>query len=1002
KYEKYLTGVGFSFGNYSYCNCSENWFGDQCQYSFDTKAPFEDIVGHQFEEKESLAEQYDIVNDEFLLTCYEGLRCHSTICLDWREICDGIHNCEHGEDEPDECFLLELNQCATDEYRCRNGMCIPRNFLLDFSADCSDLSDEYGEYIQTSDNSFCSFTASFPCDFRLCNLKRISCGDGQCQEIGQDCNNGRDLFFRHNILAIPSNTSFQCWFLMLCMTGEVNTNLMGYNYHDCLFSYDSTEEFTFFDSFRKICPSSFWFQSEANSVYPFVRYFYSNTTNHNGKWWVPTHICYNQSQCPRLSFPGSFVINNFLCIEQEFTENLYYDISEEIRLTFSSCRPIPESVLNDATIPYLFYCNQSMKYISKHRVADGHSDCTDDDDDWDNIDSTIIDSLNLTDRVQCPPQSDWLPVVLAKSQHCNEKTYELYLGECRIATDIRCKYLRGLYISPIQYTFRENCNYRQVLDDSVANETDETSCEEWRSYRCDMFWDTKTGEDELNCSNTIFSYITHQVFKCGANQHYCAHRNSTISCLSKDRAGDGIIDCLGGTDEVAMYPGDRFPDFLCSNSLSILPLLLCDKVNDCSEGDDELICPWISNYTNTRLRYFVCKNQIGIAQARVCNDVIDCQPDGEDEWFCTLRYNRELHFSLDRLEEYPRQTSTRSFFQDTRKPVMMDFHSFKPQQHKHRQSSLLSKWFCNRGIIIKKRSSDLGCLCPPTYYGSRCQYHSERLLITLRMTRPANLNGHENKENAVRLIACLVFNDTITADCEEIIHVPMMKQMFYLNYPRPPPKQRGNWTVHLRAYSMTRFTVEYVSSWLFDVPFSFLPVNRLVLDLFLTEQKNCNTLSCNHGYCRKYLNSPSKEYCQCQPNWFGKSCNISSDCPCANGGICVYKSTCACSLGRIGDECYGLFNPCHNVKCENGGTCLPTDERLPQKYICSCRDGYHESFCELNDGQVDIYFSKTFHLNKYSSKPTIIVYFLELNNNSFGFLSIANRLLYKQIQLNNL
>ncbi|CAF1690273.1 unnamed protein product, partial [Adineta ricciae] len=157
-----------------------------------------------------------------------------------------------------------------------------------------------------------------------------------------------------------------------------------------------------------------------------------------------------------------------------------------------------------------------------------------------------------------------------------------------------------------------------------------------------------------------------------------------------------------------------------------------------------------------------------------------------------------------------------------------------------------------RGIIIKKRSSDLGCLCPPSYYGSRCQYQSERLLITLRTTRPANLNGHENKENALRLIACLVFNDTITADCEDIIHVPMMKQMFYLIYPRPPPKQRGHWTVRLHAYSITRLTVDYISSWLFDIPFSFLPVNRLVLDLFLTEQERCNTLSCNHGYCRKY------------------------------------------------------------------------------------------------------------------------------------------------------
>ncbi|CAF1690195.1 unnamed protein product, partial [Adineta ricciae] len=146
-------------------------------------------------------------------------------------------------------------------------------------------------------------------------------------------------------------------------------------------------------------------------------------TNHNKNWWIPTHICYNQSQCPRLSFPNSSVVNGLLCVKTEFSDGLN-DGSEQIRLTFSSCRPLPESVLNHATIPYLFYCNQSMKYISKHRVGDEHVDCVHKDDEYENIDWTVINNLNLTDRFQCPQTSDWLPSVLAVHHRCHEESIQ--------------------------------------------------------------------------------------------------------------------------------------------------------------------------------------------------------------------------------------------------------------------------------------------------------------------------------------------------------------------------------------------------------------------------------------------------------------------------------------------------------------------------------------------------------------------------------------------------
>ncbi|UJR12447.1 hypothetical protein I4U23_016623 [Adineta vaga] len=214
-YQKYLDNNDYFLGGYHYCNCSADWFGDRCQYSFvdsDGIETFNEIVRSQNLAKSNLVYAYKIVHDPSMLTCYEGLRCHSTICLDWRQICDGSFNCEQGEDEPEECFLLETNECEKDEHRCRYGMCIPKTFLTDFSFDCSDLSDETETYTNGLNNDWTCFRNSeLTCDFLLCNTGFFSCGDGQCVDQSSydwalSCNNGRDIFLRRSLLlSAPSN-----------------------------------------------------------------------------------------------------------------------------------------------------------------------------------------------------------------------------------------------------------------------------------------------------------------------------------------------------------------------------------------------------------------------------------------------------------------------------------------------------------------------------------------------------------------------------------------------------------------------------------------------------------------------------------------------------------------------------------------------------------------------------------------------------------------------------
>ena len=65
------------------------------------------------------------------IVCYKTLSCDSgLLCLDWRDICDGEHQCTNGWDE-ENCDKLEFNECEEEEFRCDNGMCVPEEYWMD-------------------------------------------------------------------------------------------------------------------------------------------------------------------------------------------------------------------------------------------------------------------------------------------------------------------------------------------------------------------------------------------------------------------------------------------------------------------------------------------------------------------------------------------------------------------------------------------------------------------------------------------------------------------------------------------------------------------------------------------------------------------------------------------------------------------------------------------------------------------------------------------------------
>ncbi|CAF4427693.1 unnamed protein product [Rotaria sp. Silwood2] len=58
------------------------------------------------------------------LTCYIHLQCNRgpfSLCINWREICDGRVDSINGKFDEEHYWQLEINECHSNENRCTNG-----------------------------------------------------------------------------------------------------------------------------------------------------------------------------------------------------------------------------------------------------------------------------------------------------------------------------------------------------------------------------------------------------------------------------------------------------------------------------------------------------------------------------------------------------------------------------------------------------------------------------------------------------------------------------------------------------------------------------------------------------------------------------------------------------------------------------------------------------------------------------------------------------------------
>ncbi|KAJ7987368.1 hypothetical protein DPEC_G00325760 [Dallia pectoralis] len=109
----------------------------------------------------------------------------------------------------------------------------------------------------------------------------------------------------------------------------------------------------------------------------------------------------------------------------------------------------------------------------------------------------------------------------------------------------------------------------------------------------------------------------------------------------------------------------------------------------------------------------------------------------------------------------------------------------------------------------------------------------------------------------------------------------------------------------------------------------------------------CNTPICRQGCSTEHGHCKEPGDCKCQYGWQGQYCDKCIPHPGCVHGTCMEPWKCLCDTNWGGHLCDKDLNFCGTKQpCLNGGTCSNTG---PDKYQCSCADGYSGVDCGRAD-----------------------------------------------------
>ncbi|CAF2884864.1 unnamed protein product [Rotaria sp. Silwood2] len=338
--------------------------------------------------------------------------------------------------------------------------------------------------------------------------------------------------------------------------------------------------------------------------------------------------------------------------------------------------------------------------------------------------------------------------------------------------------------------------------------------------------------------------------------------------------------------------------------------------------------------------------------------------DNDNAYLCTMKSKTQ---SLDGVRNRFLTTLRLGYFPPTTSTISVEniFDKYESKKNLPKMDIALA-WYCHYGVLtlFKGVNQTKACLCPPNYFGSQCQWQSQRVSLTLQF----KMNNSIYSTTIYQLIIMLIDEQgTIVSNHEQIIYIPAhhcnTKFNIYLLYPHRPKHSSTSYSIRTDLFDKS--TLDYWTSWYLPIPFQFLPVNRISTQLIIPEvpeNEQC-TLSCGeHGRCVRYRNMNELFFCRCNQGYSGTFCNNTHQCQCSNDSLCLVPSICVCPLNKFGSHCYLKRSICQstNNPCQHNGHCIPLDDRINlHALICVCKEDYHGERCQYRMNQIDILIDET-------------------------------------------
>lgn len=253
------------------------------------------------------------------------------------------------------------------------------------------------------------------------------------------------------------------------------------------------------------------------------------------------------------------------------------------------------------------------------------------------------------------------------------------------------------------------------------------------------------------------------------NISYPRNIQSNRPCISLNQIGDGHVDCTGGLDERNNLQHCHFTKMLgyhfqCLSTQSCISYFMhCPDRCD----DNDVQCFGHKQTSNcSSNKDFMCLNG-ECATNGWCDGYFDCS-DGEDELWCIERlgsiispisnylYRMEKQWSIGikkttvELLQIPIETNIKKKFAES--ILMVRSESRKMNLSKKMNELIWS--YCNRGIGVELYNESIVCLCPPQYYGDKCEFHNDRVNFVFHVNLSQSIYSQPN--NPTMMLKLLV------------------------------------------------------------------------------------------------------------------------------------------------------------------------------------------------------------------------------------------------------